>query len=210
MSLRAVIFDYGMVLTGPPAPEALAHLLRITGLDASRLNDLYWSHRHAYDEGKLTGRAFWQLLACEADLGLAPSQIEELSDWDARMWTIENVPMLEWQQQVMNRGLKTAILSNMGDNVHQRMEREFGWLSRFDVLVWSYQLGTAKPDAEIYRYVLEKLAVEPREAFFIDDKLANVEAALSLGMKAHLFATPERLREDLIAQGLNGELPLPE
>ena len=52
--------------------------------------------------------------------------------------------------------------------------------------------------------------MSPGEAFFIDDKIANIEAALTLGMKAHLFATPERLREDLMAQGLGGELPLPE
>ena len=32
LALRAVIFDYGKVLTGPPDPAAYAELLRITGL----------------------------------------------------------------------------------------------------------------------------------------------------------------------------------
>ena len=32
MALRAVVFDYGMVLTGLPDPAAHAELLRITGL----------------------------------------------------------------------------------------------------------------------------------------------------------------------------------
>lgn len=210
MGLRAVIFDYGMVLTGPPAPEALAQILRITGLDAPRLNELYWADRHAYDEGKLTGRAFWRKLGGAAGLALSAEQIEELTGWDARMWSTENPPMLRWQQQVASRGLKTAILSNMGDNVHDRIVREFDWLSRFNVLVWSYQLGLAKPDPAIYQHVLKELAIEPEEAFFIDDKLANIEAALALGMRTHLFSTPERLREDLIAQGLDRELPLPE
>ncbi len=188
----------------------VAHILRITGLDAPRLNELYWAHRHAYDEGKLTGRAFWQQFAVRAGLTLTPHQIDELNDWDARMWTTVNPPMLAWQQQVKARGLKTAILSNMGDNVHERMVRVFDWLSRFDALVWSYQLGIAKPDPAIYRHVLKDLGIEPGEAFFIDDKIANIEAALALGMQAHLFSTPERLREDLIAQGLDRELPLPE
>jgi putative hydrolase of the HAD superfamily len=210
LALRAVIFDYGMVLSAPPAPEAFAHLLRITALDAPRLNELYWAHRHAYDEGRLTGQAFWQQFALNASLTLTPAQIDELNDWDARMWTTVNPPMLAWQQLLNERGLKTAILSNMGDNVHERMVDVFDWLSRFDALVWSYQLGIAKPDPAIYWHVLKDLAVEPAEAFFIDDKLANIEAALALGMKAHLFSTPERLREDLIAQGLDGELPLPE
>lgn len=210
MALRAVIFDYGMVLSAPPAPEAIAHIVRITGLEEARLTELYWANRHPYDEGKVTGHGFWQQFAFDAGLALAPHQIDELNDWDARMWTTENPPMLAWQQQLSARGLKTAILSNMGDNVHERMVREFDWLSRFDALVWSYQLGIAKPDPAIYQHVLNDLEMEPAEAFFLDDKIANIEAALRLGMKAHLFSTPERLRQDLIAQALDRELPLPE
>ncbi len=210
MALRAVIFDYGMVLTGQPDLVAFDAMLGITGLPADRLNHLYWADRHAYDEGKLTGLGFWQKLAAEAGLRLSPAAIEELNDWDARMWTTENPAMLAWQEQVKQRGLHTAILSNMGDNVHDRMERVFDWLSRFDVLVWSYQLRLAKPDPAIYRYALEKLGTEPEETLFIDDRQANIDAALAMGMRCHLFTTVDRLRDDLIDQGLDAELPLPE
>ena len=139
--MRAVVFDYGMVLTGPPDPTAYAALLRITGLTSARLDSVYWANRHAYDEGKLTGSAFWEKIVREAGLDLGPSAIEELNLWDARMWTTQNDAMLAWQQQLKQRGILTAILSNMGDNVLANMEREFDWLSRFDVLVWSYQLA---------------------------------------------------------------------
>ncbi len=209
MSLRAVIFDYGMVLTGPPAPEAWSAMQRITGLSDEELHSAYWSFRHAYDEGKLSGVQFWRRLAVEAGLQLTEIEIYALNDWDARMWTVENHAMLAWQQQVKQRGLRTAILSNMGDNVHARMERIFNWLGRFDVLVWSYLLGVAKPDEAIYQHTLKELDVAPEQALFIDDKRVNVEAAQKLGMRAHLFTTADRLRDDLIAQGLNAELPLP-
>ncbi|MFP5204384.1 MAG: HAD family hydrolase [Acidobacteriota bacterium] len=210
MGLRAVVFDYGMVLTGPPDPQSLQAILRITGLDLPRLNSFYWAERHAYDEGKLTGLQFWQRLAQDAGLKLMPAQIAELNDWDARMWTIENPAMLAWHDAVRQRGFRTAILSNMGDNVHARMVDKFKWLDRFDVLVWSYLLGMAKPDEAIYRHVLTELGVEPGEALFIDDKQPNIEAARALGMKCHQFTTAANLRQDLIAQGLDRELPLPE
>ena len=58
----------------------------------------------------------------------------------------------------------------MGDTMQQGMERDFDWLSRFDVLVWSYQLRMAKPDPAIYRYALEKLGDQPAETLFIDDR----------------------------------------
>jgi HAD superfamily hydrolase (TIGR01509 family) len=89
------------------------------------------------------------------------------------------------------------------------VEREFDWIHRFDVLVWSYQVHMVKPDPSIYRYTLKKLGIRPEETLFLDDKPVNVEAARAVGMKALKFSTVERLREDLIAAGLEGALPLP-
>jgi len=209
LGLHAVVFDYGMVLTGPPDPEAHAALLRITGLPLAQFESLYWTDRHAYDEGKLTGLAFWQKFVLEAGLTLDPDKVEELNQWDARMWTTENPSMLAWQLELKQRGFLTAILSNMGDNVLASVEREFGWIRRFDVLVWSFQLHIAKPDPAIYRHVLKKLGTQPEETLFLDDKLVNVEAAHALGMKAIQFSTVERLRADLIAAGMDRALPIP-
>ena len=209
MALRAVVFDYGMVLTGPQDPEAHAALQRITGLTLERFESHYWANRHAYDEGKLTGLAFWRKFIEEAALDMPAGAAEELNLWDARMWTTQNPAMLAWQLKLKQRGLLTAILSNMGDNVLENMKREFDWLPRFDVLVWSYQLRMAKPDPAIYRHVLKDLGTRPKETLFLDDRLVNVEAAQALGMVAIQFSTANRLRDDLIAAGLDRELPLP-
>ncbi len=210
MALRAVVFDFGMVLTDLPDPVAHAELVRITGLPADRFEHLYWVDRHAYDEGKLNGLTFWQKFSADAGLNLGEEAVGELKLWDARMWTTQNPSMVAWQQRLKECGLRTAILSNMGDVVHANITREFAWLKRFDVLVWSYQLGIAKPDPAIYRYTLEKLGTQPEETLFLDDKQVNIEAARALGMKGIVFSTVEQLRTDLITQGLDRELPLPE
>jgi putative hydrolase of the HAD superfamily len=209
LALRAVVFDYGMVLTGPQDPEAHAALLRITGLDLERFELLYWADRHAYDEGKLTGLAFWQKLLREAGLDFGPDTVEELNQLDARMWTTQNPLMLDWQLKLKERGILTGILSNMGDNVLANMKREFDWLPRFNVLVWSFQLLMAKPDPAIYHHVLKELGTTPEETLFLDDKLVNIQAAQALGIRAIQFSNIENLRADLIAAGLDAELPLP-
>jgi putative hydrolase of the HAD superfamily len=198
-----------MVLTEEQDPAAYAALLRLTGLDRDRFEPLYWADRHAYDEGKLTGVAFWQKLVRDAEIGETTGLAEELNVWDARMWTTQNRAMLAWQLELKQHGIKTAILSNMGDNVLANIERTFDWLARFDVLVWSSQLGMAKPEPAIYQHTLRELGVEPGEALFIDDRLVNIEAARALGMRGILFSTVETLRVDLIANGLDRELPLP-
>ena len=209
MALRAVVFDYGMVLTGEPDPAAYAEMLRVTGLSKEQFEPRYWVDRSALDEGKMTGAAFWQKFLRDAEIPANQEMAEELNLWDVRYWTTENPAMLAWQLALKQHGLLTAILSNMGDDVLANVEREFEWIHRFDVRVWSCQLGVVKPDPAIYRYALDKLAVQPQEALFIDDKLANIESARAVGMQAIEFSTIEQLRADLIAQGLDAQLPLP-
>lgn len=210
MGLKGVIFDYGMVLTGQPDQEAHDAMVRITGLTPEEFERLYWADRHAYDEGKLTGVTFWQKFARDSGIAFTPGQLSELNRLDARMWTTQNPAMVDWQRRLKERGIRTAILSNMGDSVLVSIEQAFPWIQNFDVRVWSFQLGMAKPDPAIYRHTLERLGTSAGETLFVDDKQVNIEAARALGMSTVLFTTPEKLREELVAAGLDGELPLPE
>jgi putative hydrolase of the HAD superfamily len=207
LALRAVVFDYGIVLSGPPNAEAWAAMKRITGLPEERFAPFFWGDRLAYDEGKLTGITFWQKLL--RDAGLPLDHVEELNRWDGRLWGGETPAMVRWQQALQQRGLLTAILSNMGDSVLDHILSKHAWIQRFDVLVWSYQLGIAKPDPAIYRYALDKLGTRPEETLFIDDKRENIEAARALGIQSIEYSTVEQLRADLIANGFDAELPLP-
>jgi putative hydrolase of the HAD superfamily len=209
LAIRAVIFDYGMVLTAAPDAEAHAAMVRITGLPVERFESLYWNDRHAYDEGKLSGITFWQKFLRDAQIEADQSKVEELNSLDARMWTTQNPAMVAWQERLKQHGVLTAILSNMGDSVLANIQREFDWINGFDVLVWSYQLHIAKPDPNIYLHTLQRLGTRPEETLFIDDKRVNVDAAIALGMKAIEFSTVEQLRKDLLAADLDLELPLP-
>jgi putative hydrolase of the HAD superfamily len=210
LGLRAVVFDFGMVFSGPPDAKAHAELVRITGLTPERFESYYWTDRHAYDEGKLTGLALWRKIVRDAGLTLPDSAIEELNRWDARMWTTVDPSMLAWQQKLKERGVLTAILSNIGDSVHESLEREFAWLANFNVLVWSYQLGVAKPDPAIYHHLLERLGTSAGDTLFIDDKPVNVEAARAQGMEALVYTTFAELRYELLDRGFGPALPLPD
>ena len=209
LALRAVVFDYGMVLSGLPDAKAHAELLRITGLSHEAFEALYWVDRHAYDRGDLNGLSFWQKLASDAALNLSPEEIDELNCWDARMWTTSNPEMLAWHQELKAHGIETAILSNMGDSVLESIAENFAWIADFDVLIWSYQHGMAKPEPAIYELLLSKLGAAPEETLFLDDKLENIEAARQLGIVGLQFSTVEKLRQDLLSTGFDASLPLP-
>jgi putative hydrolase of the HAD superfamily len=183
--------------------------VRITGLPEAEFEARYWRDRHAYDEGKLTGLEFWQKVNRDATLGLSPAAIDELNHWDGLMWTTRNDAMLAWAERLKARGILTAILSNMGDNVLASIERTFTWPERFDVRVWSFEHLMAKPEPAIYCLTLDQLGTRAEETLFIDDREVNVDAAAALGMVAIRFTTVDNLRVELVARGLDAELPLP-
>jgi putative hydrolase of the HAD superfamily len=209
MAIRAVIFDYGMVLSHPQEPGALNNLLTITGLDRDTFESHYWTHRHAYDMGKLNGRDYWQRFAADASIELTATDIERLIENDVLMWCTINEPMLAWAKALADAGLRIGILSNMGEDTLSYMRQEFGWLGDFHHHTWSCELGIAKPDPAIYTYTCEKLDVAPQEALFLDDKIENIEAARRVGLNAIQFSNVGQLQRDLAAAGLLGELSLP-
>ncbi|HYK37239.1 HAD-IA family hydrolase, partial [Alloacidobacterium sp.] len=161
MAIRAVIFDYGMVLSQPQEPAALKNLLTITGLDHDTFDRHYWTHRHAYDMGQLDGPAYWKKFASDTAIELTATDIERLIENDVLMWCTINEPMLKWAKSLTEAGLKIGILSNMGEDTLAYMRQEFSWLGDFDHHTWSCELGIAKPDPAIYIHTCEKLGVAP-------------------------------------------------
>jgi putative hydrolase of the HAD superfamily len=207
MRLRAVIFDYGEVLSLPANPSAHQNLLQISGIPQEIFDRQYWAYRLDYDAGILNSSTYWEKIASEAGTELTTGQIEELAAEDARMWMDLNEPMVSWAGEIKKSGLLTGILSNMGDGVLRAMRRDFAWLSDFDAHVWSYELGIVKPDPAIYQEAVQRLGVEPAEALFIDNLEQNVEGAKAAGLHSIVFKDVDQLSRDLRTHGF--DLPLP-
>jgi putative hydrolase of the HAD superfamily len=182
--IQAVLFDYGMVLSGPPDPAAWARMRSIAGLGEDTLHREYWAHRHPYDRGDLSGTAYWHKVAAGAQIELSSAQLNELIAADVDLWAQLNPPMLAWAQQLQRAGLRTGILSNIGDAMSAGLLTRFDWLSGFDHCIWSHTLNLAKPEAAIYKAAAEGLATPPANILFLDDRLNNIEAAHAAGMQA--------------------------
>ena len=87
--------------------------------------------------------------------------------------------------QAMLRNAKAAgysvyYLSNIPEDVLALL-KERGVLDRFDGGVASCEVHINKPDPRIYQALLDKYGLKASECVFIDDNLANVQAAFTLG-----------------------------
>ncbi len=104
--------------------------------------------------------------------------------------------------ELRSGGLRLLALSNWSAETFPEARRRFAFLEWFDGIVISGDLGAVKPDARIFEHLVATYGIEPTGAIFIDDNVANVEAAARLGFVALRFVDPGSLRADLVRLGL--------
>jgi len=96
----------------------------------------------------------------------------------------------------LHKNYRLGILSNTS-NFESVAPIRWGIAPYFDAAVYSWQVGSAKPDAKIFEAALQALDVEAADCLFIDDTLENVEAARVFGMQAIHFQGMEDLKKKL-------------
>jgi putative hydrolase of the HAD superfamily len=197
LQVRAVILDYGEVLCFQPAPEELDRMAKVFQVEPERFLERYIPTRGPYDQGLLSAEEYWANFARDAGVEVDAARIETLRTWDTGMWSRINVEMIDWLEQLRAAGLTTALLSNMQFDMAAHARKNFAWFAHFDHQILSCEIKLIKPDAAIFRHTVERLAVRPQEALFVDDREANVEAAREVGLHAIQFKSVEQLRVEL-------------
>ncbi len=198
-SIQAVVFDYGGVLCHPPATSEIDRLALTFGLPRDKFWRMYGRLRGPYDRGAIDSGEYWRTMAQCAGVLLKPSELASLHARDLAMWSGYNNSMISFAGDLRQSGIKTGILSNMLADMLEKLRAEAGWLSLFDVQVYSCELGLVKPEEAIYARLVEELGVEASRTLFVDDIPANVEAARRAGLQAVVFESEAQLRDYLAA-----------
>jgi epoxide hydrolase-like predicted phosphatase len=196
MTIKAVIFDLGGVLVRTEFPEVRRRLELRMGLEPGTVGRAIWGSKEweLAQIGALSYEEYWKSVG--AALGLSSPQ--EIADFRREYFSADRVDqeLVRLIKELRSR-YKIGLLSNAPDKLGVWLENEWGIKHLFDAIVYSADVGMVKPDPRIYQLTLERLAVEPSEALFVDDYSRNIEAALALGMRAILFTSTKALEEDL-------------
>lgn len=118
-----------------------------------------------------------------------PEQIETVArifaDYFDVYQVIGGIPELLADLQA--RGVRQAVVSNWPPSLHRFLEHH-GLRPYFALVVSSAEEGVVKPDPELLRRALQRLAVPPPEAVYVGDSAAlDVAPARALGMQAIHF-----------------------
>lgn len=134
--------------------------------------------------GEVSEAQMRQMYASALDLDDAAADQMMAQLWDAYCGTLD-VDLRDFAADLRPR-YTTAILSNSADGARREEQRRHGFEDLVDVVLYSHELGLAKPDPAVYRVASARLGVEPGEVVFLDDVEANVATARELGWHAVL------------------------
>ena len=99
--------------------------------------------------------------------------------------------------ELKQRGTPLYALTNWSAETFSLARPRFPFFDWFDGIVVSGEIGLVKPDARIYRHLLDQFGLRAEDCIFIDDSPANVAGADAVGITGLHFTSPEKLRQDL-------------
>ena len=191
VKVKAVIFDFGHVLSLPPRSENMAWLAERCGLEREQFLLAFHELRLEVDRGTRSVAEFWAQMARRGGRTPSAELLRTMGERDLEAWTRPNQPMFAWAEELRRGGWATAILSNMPPSFLPCLEKHFPEISRFSPAVFSCGVGMVKPEPGIYRHCLELLGLPAAQVLFLDDMPGNVTAARDLGLHALRFHTVE-------------------
>jgi 2-haloacid dehalogenase len=103
---------------------------------------------------------------------------------------------------VLAAGIRCFALTNWSAETFSIARGRFPWLASFEGIVVSGEEGLVKPDARLYRTLLERYSLRADRSVFVDDVAANVEAASAIGFHAIEFGGIGELRGRLVGLGV--------
>lgn len=181
--IKAAIFDfYGVIQTD----EVLVWAEK-QSVEFPNLRQVVDEASYKIDLDHITLEEYFQELASAVNRPVATVK-KELNE-EIKI----NQPLLVIVDQLRESGVKTAILSNDGSSLIAYM-KEHNISEHFDQVFVSGELNMMKPDARIYKYVIQQLQVEPQEAIFFDDRQSNVDGAIRAGLQAQVFTSNNQVR----------------
>ncbi len=194
-----ITFDLGNVLVRVDHLEFCRRLAALAGTSPEAVFAAVFASElePGYDTGRLSSQEFYEAVLAKFRVALPFATFREW--WNSIFTPMpEMVPVVE--HLVAHYPL--FLLSNTNALHFQYIQEQYPLLERFTQFILSYEVGSRKPEPQIYRHLIYQAKTQPARILFIDDKLPFVEAAREQGLQAWQFTDKDRLMQQLQEAGL--------
>ncbi len=206
-NIKNILFDLGGVIITLNKQNALD---RFTEIGFPNIEEYLGEFRQngiflEYEEGKISPENFHnEFRRLSGKENISSEDID--SGWLA---FLAGIPEYKFELlKDLRKKYKVYLLSNTNPSI-------MGWaLSKdfspeglpmdayFDKCYLSFQIGSAKPDKEIFDFIIEDSGMIPGETLFLDDGKANIEMANEIGFETYQVDQTEDLRKVFTDRGL--------
>ncbi|MBP2833920.1 HAD family phosphatase [Aquimarina sp. U1-2] len=178
--IKTIIFDFGDVFINL---DKNAIFKELSALGIFDFNAELQELNTLYETGKITTATFldhYQTLFPEA------SKTALIQAWNAILLDFPRYRLDFLEKLSAKQHYQLILLSNTNE-LHIKAIKETvpfyeTFKSCFDAFYLSHEIQLRKPNADIFRFVLEQHQIQPHETLFIDDTPENTIAAAQLGI----------------------------
>lgn len=204
MKIQAILFDLGKVLVDFNFETGIQALHAACSISRDRLEEVLWDENwiRRYERGEISTREFHAYLCKTADLKL------DLEGF-CRTWSsvfLPGVIVSEALLVALKRKYPLILVSNTNEVHIDFVRSNYRFLDYFDHRIFSYEVGSLKPDRKIFERAIAASGHPAEALFFTDDREENVFVATELGMHAHQFKSELQLVAALYQAGV--EVPI--
>jgi epoxide hydrolase-like predicted phosphatase len=197
-SIKNIIFDLGGVILNLSVDSTLRKFSELSGLPVDKVIEMYHARPEflAYEKGEITNDEFRQSL--KKIFGLTSLDTELDASWNSMLGDIpkERIELL----RDLKSKYKTYLLSNTNaihlDCFTGIVKKAHGIESLdplFHKAYYSHLMKMRKPDPGIYEFVLKENGLKAEETIFLDDNLANLKGAASVGIQTFHVSHPDTI-----------------
>ncbi len=193
-SVEILLFDLGGVLVHW---DGVGSLRELTGARLSKEEARkFWLDSPAvrrFERGEISEVEFAADAIAELDLEMTPSDfLARFAEWDRGPFPETPKLLAELRPR-----FRLACLSNNNALAWPRIRDARGLSTFFERCYLSHEIGAAKPDREIFEFVLSDLKRPADRILFFDDNSECVESARTAGFQAEVVAGVEGVRQAL-------------
>ena len=199
MGIKAIMVDVdGVLIVHPDERGWSANLERDLGISASELQAAFFT---PHWDDVVHGRATLRERLGPVLQDIAPhATCDALIDYWFANDSHLNAILLAELASIRAGGIEVHLATVQEHDRARYLWEELDFRSRFDGLHYAAELGCAKPAASFYERIEARTGFGPQDLFLIDDRMANVEGALTRGWAAALWTGKDRLQSLVAAR----------
>jgi len=192
--IKAIIFDLGKVVINYDHMIAARKMSKVISIPATLIKETLLDEKNLnpLEKGIISEKEFWSGIEKRLNKKIDGKLFEKF--WNSIFSPNKSIEKLVG---LLKKRYKLALLSNIGNFQKDYVCKHFKIIKKFDVMIFSHEVGLRKPEKEIYKLVLRKLGTKPKETLYFDDKLEFIIAARKLGLNAFQFKSIIQLKKIL-------------